>query len=144
MRSLNSRERLTTPIQKTLPLNLDTDGTEGAEPFSFNFYGEFYDQFTVGSNGFLTLGKSDGPAAILDAPASNLSVADLTTPLQSVDLINGAVETLEQVQRVPLIAPWWGGLGNSVAYFEQAKIEGEYPQRTLIVRWQSYVEGTRG
>ena len=130
-------------IQKTVPLNLDTEGTEGAEPFSFNFYGEFYDQFTVGSNGFLTLSKSDGPAAILDAPASNLSVADLSTASIS-SLIVGTEETLEQVQRVPLIAPWWGGLGNSVAYFEQAKIEGEYPQRTLIVRWQSYVEGTEG
>ena len=126
-------------IQKTLPLNLDTNGTEGAEPFSFNFYGEFYDQFTVGSNGFLTLGKSDGPAAILDAPASNLSVADLNAA-SIRDLINGAVD----LDLVPLIAPWWGGLGNSVAYFEQAKIEGEYPQRTLIVRWQLYVEGTEG
>ena len=124
-------------IQTTVPLNLDTDGTEGAEPFSFNFYGEFYDQFTVGSNGFLTLSKSDGPAAILDAPASNLSIADLNS-VSVRDLISGAAG----LERVPLIAPWWGGLGNSVAYLEQAKIEGEYPQRTLIVQWQSYVDGT--
>ena len=119
--------------QTTLPLNLDTDGTEGAEPFRFNFYGEFYDQFTVGSNGFLTLSKSDGPAAILDAPTSNLSVADLNAA-SIRDLISGAVD----LDSVPLITPWWGGIGDSVAYFEQVKIEGEYPQRTLIVRWDLF------
>ena len=81
--------------------------------FTFCFYGSIYNQFRIGSNGWISLGAGVQPATFTSLPIPSVNAA---------------------VPKNCIMAPWqdWHpGIGGQVRY----QVQGVAPCRRLVVSW---------
>jgi subtilisin family serine protease len=109
---------------------VDDGSTSASIPFPFTFYGSSYSTATVGTNGFLELGSSNGSTVWTNGGLPSAGVPNgLIAPFWD-DLVGGSIytNTLGSAPNRRFVVGWvnmfhFSGIGGSVA-FEAALYEG--------------------
>ena len=108
------------PWNQGTPVNLSDDAVSGALPIGFNFcfFGNTYNQFYIGSNGWISF-----------------------SPGQSTSFTSGPIpNTAPNIPKDCIMGPWqdWHpGIGNNVGQYIRYQTLGTAPNRRMVVSWNA-------